>query len=167
MDHCNDNFKSKRELNVSEHAVETGLNEIIKEESTITDTDGGLMDSAWPMFCHDVRHTGRSPYAPSGNTPVLKWRIKPSTGSIQSSPAIAQDGTIYIGTSITTVMDSFYAIYPDGQIKWGFFINEWVHSSPAIAADGTIYVGSDNGKLYAINPDGTEKWKCHLVNTPK
>ena len=25
-------------------------------------SDGGLMDSSWPMFQHDVRHTGRSPY---------------------------------------------------------------------------------------------------------
>ena len=33
-----------------------------------------------------------------------------------------------------------------------------IHSSPAIGADGTIYVGSDDGKLYAINPDGTQKW---------
>ncbi|MHA2100162.1 MAG: outer membrane protein assembly factor BamB family protein, partial [Candidatus Kariarchaeaceae archaeon] len=31
-------------------------------------------------------------------------------------------------------------------------------SSPAIGSDGTIYVGSWDKKLYAINPDGTEKW---------
>src|SRR5713226_1175268 len=29
--------------------------------------------------------------------------------------------------------------------------------SPAIDADGTIYVGGAN-RLYALNPDGTEKW---------
>jgi hypothetical protein len=33
-----------------------------------------------------------------------------------------------------------------------------VTSSPAIGADGTIYVGSADMKLYAINPDGSEKW---------
>ena len=32
------------------------------------------------------------------------------------------------------------------------------YSSPAIGADGTIYVGSSDGNLYAINPDGTQKW---------
>ncbi|MBN2104143.1 PQQ-binding-like beta-propeller repeat protein, partial [bacterium] len=31
-----------------------------------------------------------------------------------------------------------------------------VGSSPAIASDGTIYVGSDDNKVYALNPDGTE-----------
>jgi hypothetical protein len=33
-----------------------------------------------------------------------------------------------------------------------------VWSSPVIGADGTIYVGSDDYKLYAINPDGSQKW---------
>ena len=31
-------------------------------------------------------------------------------------------------------------------------------SSPSIGADGTIYVGSDDGKVYAVKPDGTAKW---------
>src|SRR5208282_3929141 len=30
--------------------------------------------------------------------------------------------------------------------------------SPAIGADGTIYVVSFDGALYAVNPDGTQKW---------
>jgi len=34
-----------------------------------------------------------------------------------------------------------------------------VLSSPAIGSDGIIYVGSGDGYLYAINPDGTLKWK--------
>ena len=27
-----------------------------------------------------------------------------------------------------------------------------------ISTDGTIFIGSNNGNLYAINPDGTQKW---------
>jgi len=30
--------------------------------------------------------------------------------------------------------------------------------SPTIGADGTLYVGSDNSGLFALNPDGTQKW---------
>jgi outer membrane protein assembly factor BamB/nitrous oxidase accessory protein NosD len=30
--------------------------------------------------------------------------------------------------------------------------------SPAIGSDGTIYAGSSDGKLYALNPDGSVKW---------
>jgi hypothetical protein len=34
-----------------------------------------------------------------------------------------------------------------------------VYSSPAIGVDGTIYVGSANNYIYALNPDGTLKWR--------
>lgn len=45
-----------------------------------------------------------------------------------------------------------------GDIKWTFILGAYTDSSPAIGLDGTIYIGSADNKLYAINPDGTEKW---------
>ncbi len=39
-----------------------------------------------------------------------------------------------------------------------------VESSPAVGADGTIYVGSDDDNLYAVNPDGSQKWKFTTGN---
>ncbi len=44
------------------------------------------------------------------------------------------------------------------QLKWSFTTGGVVRSSPAIGADGTIYAGSNDGRVYAMNPDGTEKW---------
>jgi outer membrane protein assembly factor BamB len=44
-----------------------------------------------------------------------------------------------------------------GQLKWSFTMGR-TKSSPAIGTDGTVYIGSIDGKLYAINPDGTLKW---------
>ena len=42
--------------------------------------------------------------------------------------------------------------------------------SAAIALDGTIYVGSYDKCLFAINPDGTEKWRFmtgdHIESSP-
>lgn len=32
-------------------------------------------------------------------------------------------------------------------------------SPPVIGPDGTIYVGSDPGYLFAVWPDGTERWR--------
>ena len=32
-------------------------------------------------------------------------------------------------------------------------------SSPAIGSDGTIYIGSSDSYLYAVNPDGSMRWK--------
>jgi outer membrane protein assembly factor BamB len=115
------------------------------------------------MFQHDTHHTGRSPYAPTGDTPVLKWTYKmlgnrrQSSGLALNSPVIAEDGTIYIADS-NIVDGCLYALYPNGTEKWRYEHSDWVHSTPALAEDGTIYMGCDNGKLYAFNPDGTLKW---------
>lgn len=45
-----------------------------------------------------------------------------------------------------------------GKMIWNFTTGSNVRSSPAIGSDGTIYVGSGDDKVYAINPNGTEKW---------
>jgi len=89
----------------------------------------------------------------------LKWKFK-TGGDVVSSPAIAQDGTIYVGSD-----DNYlYAINPDGSLKWKFKTGASVCSSPAIAQDGTIYVGSLDHYLYAINPNGCLKWKFETGN---
>jgi hypothetical protein len=38
-----------------------------------TSLDNGLMDSAWPMFHHDNKHTGRSPFGVLGNSGVVQF----------------------------------------------------------------------------------------------
>ena len=43
------------------------------------------------------------------------------------------------------------------QIKTGVPASNY--SSPAIGPDGTIYVGSQDNYLYAVNPDGTLRWR--------
>jgi outer membrane protein assembly factor BamB/tetratricopeptide (TPR) repeat protein len=83
-----------------------------------------------------------------------KWEF--STGSdVSSSPAIAGDGTIYVGSNDYKL----YAINSDGTKKWEFETGGSIFSSPAVGADGTIYVGSNDNKLYSINPNGTKKWE--------
>jgi outer membrane protein assembly factor BamB len=90
--------------------------------------------------------------------PVAGWFVSVG-GAVQSSPAIAQDGTIVVGTDHNVV-----AIDPSGMIKWRYPANNigFVHSSPAIGDDGTIYVGSDDHSLYAITNDGNKKWTKQL-----
>jgi outer membrane protein assembly factor BamB len=50
----------------------------------------------------------------------------------------------------------------NGTLKWALNISSGgissIDPSPVIGADGTIYVGSIDGNLYAVNPDGTQKW---------
>jgi len=47
----------------------------------------------------------------------------------------------------------------EGTKRWEFPAEGTIRSSPAIGPDGTIYVGSDDGKVYAVQPDGTKKWE--------
>jgi outer membrane protein assembly factor BamB len=129
--------------------------------------NNGLMDSAWPMKCHDEKHTGRSPYSPNnGLTPLIKWEYW-MEGMMQSCPVIDNDGIIYIGTSpdeYPYLNETIHAIYSNnGTQKWGYFIDQWMLTSPALCADGTIYAGSflGRGDFVALNPDGTEKWVFH------
>ena len=44
------------------------------------------------------------------------------------------------------------------SLRWSFQTGDKIYSSPAIGSDGTIYVASDDGNLYALNPDGSLKW---------
>jgi len=114
----------------------------------------GLLNSSWPMFLHDIRHTGRSLYAPTGNWYIEKWRLKMNKGMTTSSPAIDKEGTLFVGSTGEHCM---FAINPNGTEKWRANTGS-TQSSPAIGNDGTIYIGSDSGNLYAINPNGTIKW---------
>jgi hypothetical protein len=60
--------------------------------STVSIGLGQLQDSPWPMFHHDVKLTGRSPYE-GALTPTLRWSY--NTGSdVRSSPIIEKDGII-------------------------------------------------------------------------
>jgi outer membrane protein assembly factor BamB len=71
-----------------------------------------------------------------------------------SSPALAPDGTIYIGSGNNTL----FAMNPDGTLKWQYETGASLGASPAVGSDGTIYEGSVDRQFYAINPDGTLKW---------
>jgi len=47
--------------------------------------------------------------------------------------------------------------------KWSFDIGDVMYASPAVDNDGIIYIGNSTGDLFAINHNGTQKWKEHLV----
>jgi outer membrane protein assembly factor BamB/PKD repeat protein len=84
---------------------------------------------------------------------TLKW-VFDTSGPVVSSPAIAEDGTIFVASDDAF----FYAIWPNGTEKWRIPIANFSHSSPSIAPNGTVYLGTGD-QLYAMNPDGTIEWK--------
>jgi len=134
-----------------------------------------LADTPWAMFHHDLNHTGLSPYY-GPDTSTVKWTF--STGDkIHGSAAIAEDGTVYIGTRdyCPLTRSRLYAINPDGTEKWhwspprypGSWLVDYIDSTPAIASDGTIYIGCWNRRLYALYPNGTLKWEFYDSNWKK
>jgi outer membrane protein assembly factor BamB len=145
MDKSNEvSFQEEPEINTSPDVIDTGL-----------------MDSAWPMKCHDNKHTGRSLYSTIDNNGAELWKFK-ADGWIESGPVISSDGTIYLGDYWSV----FYALNPDGTLKWKFDEQtERISSSPALDSDGSIYFGCWDKYLYALNTDGNLKWKTYTDGT--
>ena len=92
---------------------------------------------------------------------VYKWTYSVVERSLQSSPAIGKDGTIYFGSGTdTSETNYFYAINSDGTEKWKVKITDgYCTTSPAIDSDNVIYFfANGSNKLYALNgSNGTYK----------
>ena len=90
---------------------------------------------------------------------VVKWKYH-FNKFFTTSPAIGPDGTVYIGC-----YDGYlYAIYPWGALRWKAGRKTYIYEeSPAVAPDGTILF-TDSSTLYAVNPDGTDKWEYNGAN---
>ena len=116
------------------------------------DMSGLQAGSPWPMKGGCPTRNGRSQYV-GGQTNALKWKV--AMGAVYSSPVIAADDTVYIGSGD----NNLHAIAPSGKQKWQFLTAGNVTSSAAIGADGTVYVGSSDAKLYAVSPAGQQKWQ--------
>jgi outer membrane protein assembly factor BamB len=100
---------------------------------------------------------------------VLWW--VPLGGPTISSPALAPDGTIYIGTGGQSAPTGgagptsrrFFSLTPQGTTNWVFFAGSGMPASPAIGPDATVYIGSMDGKLYSLAPsDGHTNWALSL-----
>ena len=113
---------------------------------------GGPANTAWPMFQHDQRHTGLSPYVGAQDN-TTRWVYFTNSG-FKGSAVIGSDGTIYFNSYGTNM--KLFALNPDGSLKWSRDTSH-CYGSPAIGSDGTIYVAAVP-QLYAYNPDGSLKW---------
>ena len=122
-------------------------------------------ENPWPMFRNNIRHTGKCSYRTPSGLPSVKWKCGTNGDKMYSSPSIGSDGTIYIGMiKRTKTTEYFYAINPDGSIKWRYEMdsNVSVYASPAIDSNGNIIIGAyysytsykDKGYIIAFKPNG-------------
>jgi outer membrane protein assembly factor BamB len=118
------------------------------------DVDTGAVPAPWGGI---VFASGRVIYAskPDG---TLYWRFQTKRKCF-SSPAVADDGTVFVGSQD----HHFYAITPAGKVKWRIDLGADVDAAPAIEDDGTVIVGSDKSEILAIGPDdGAIRWRADV-----
>jgi len=91
-------------------------------------------------------------YAIDGSTPTTSSAHITNGGIISISAGQIKAVAVRTGYSDSEIATASYGIK---EWEYPILVN---YSSPAVDSNGTIYVGSGND-LYAINPDGTLKWK--------
>jgi outer membrane protein assembly factor BamB len=95
-------------------------------------------------------------------TPGSKLWEFTAAGSLQNSPAIGPDGTVYIASCYfddSVDKGSVYALDPNtGGLKWEFETGWCIGAAPTIGPDGTVYIGSGTN-FYALDgATGALKW---------
>jgi len=125
----------------------------------------GVKETEWPMFHHDLNHTGCTPA--TGNASVkdygLLWSYT-TDDKVLSSPVIADlDRDGYMETIVGSYDGKLYVFNSTGALKWNLTAGGAIHSTPAIDdidkdAELEIVVGSMGGNLYAIDAEGKVKW---------
>ncbi len=113
-------------------------------------------DSPWPKFRRDAAQTGRSPVKPTSQGGMM-WSF-PTAKGIFSTPVIAGDGTVYVGSGDRT----FYALNPDGTVRWQEETGEIIDSAALLDDRGRVYWGSGDGVLRARDAaTGEVVWDFH------
>jgi outer membrane protein assembly factor BamB len=92
-------------------------------------------------------------YALDKATGALKWKV-PLGDRIYSTPAVADDGTLYVGSDAGL----FFAINDAGRILWKLETQAQADTAPVLASDGTIFFGA-GAQLWALYRDGHVRWR--------
>lgn len=90
----------------------------------------------------------------------IKWST-PFSDNITSAPNLGESGALYVGTESGELVALNVRT---GSERWRFATGsaEPILSSAALDENETIYFGSMDRHVYAVNPDGTEKWRHNV-----
>lgn len=84
-------------------------------------------------------------------------------GDVNTSPAIAPDGTVYMAVSAGSTLHAFT---PNGTLKWRLPLSGTPkYVSPALDPAGNIYLGTTRGYLHSVTPGGVERWRTKIGRT--
>lgn len=122
---------------------------------TSVNADSSVDD--WPMFHHDLAHTGYSTStAPTTNQTL--W-IFTTGDAVTTSPSVV-DGLVYFGSDDGNV----YAVNASsGALIWNYSTGGPVQSSPSVL-DGVVYIGGFHSHaVYALNASsGVPLWNSPI-----
>ena len=83
----------------------------------------------------------------------LLWSM--SVGGIGATAISSDESTVY-----AVGKDDLYAFTSSGEQLWSFTDpTDSIYGEPNVGQDGTIYIGSWDTYVYAVNSDGSLKWK--------
>jgi outer membrane protein assembly factor BamB len=130
-------------------------------------------NGASPAIGHDGRiyiASNGLTFALNGKTGEKIWESKISNEAFYSKhavPAIATDGTVFVGSGILLALDR-----ETGIKKWESKIarlgpTNVADYSPVVGFDGIILMGGENGKLYALKGNtGEQAWVFTIPEHP-
>jgi outer membrane protein assembly factor BamB len=135
----------------------SGNSEIQKTLSQINEpaTAPSSTTDWWPMFHHDLQHTGYST-STAPNTNNILWNVSIGGYGIESSPAVV-DGKVYIARASNP--GKVYCLDAlNGTCIWNYTVQGSIGSSSPAVADEKVYVGSGY-RLYCLNAlTGVHQW---------
>lgn len=109
-------------------------------------------------------------YALEARTGRLLWKRKGERGQGFTSPPVAENGRLYIGSRVYQEQDGAqndtYALLAlrkeDGGESWRFVTPKHIFAPPAIAGDSVLF-GSEDRFFYALDADtGVARWKIEI-----
>jgi outer membrane protein assembly factor BamB len=158
--------------------IELGQGQVPGQDSPTIGADGTIYVVSVPGLVSAIGSDGKLKWTAQTGTGTAQFGQ-----TVKVAPALAADGTVYT----TTLTGKLWAISPpsgsgdQGTIKWTFDFGEHLGPTPlesapvtappnrgqdavgsgasaTIGPDGTIYVGANNSNVYAIDPNGQQKW---------
>jgi hypothetical protein len=123
-----------------------------------------LANSPWPMFGHDLRHSGQSQYNGPVVAPVVKWHNRVAT-YVKGAPIVGPSDAVYLGFNMKLCKFDPATGATDSGTFWCFQLPAHMRrNSPAIGVDGKVYIGDRANRLWSVNPNGTANWSYAVGN---
>mgnify|MGYP003584873844 CR=1 FL=1 len=99
-----------------------------EDPTAATVSPGTQPGSPWPTMRHDLRNTGASELV-ARDTGLTPWSV-PTGRGIFSTPVVASDGTIYVGSADHTL----YGLNREGDTVWTYRTRGIIDTAPALLA---------------------------------